>query len=76
MERTINYFLVETSDYSKIERIWHYCNYTGKTISMYKTRISKGSTGWVVELEDSPLQTAFLLTWGHLVSKISAPYYA
>ena len=75
MERTINYYLVDSSDYSKINRIWDYCQYSGRDLSMYKTRITVAQTGWVIELEDSPQQTAFLLNFGHLVTKISAPYY-
>ena len=75
MERTINYYLVESTDSNTIERIWHYCNYQGQEIAMYKTRVTFGSTGWVVELPDTKIQTAFLLNFGHWVTKISAPYY-
>ncbi len=75
MERTINYYLVESNDYAKINRIWDYCNYSGHNLSMYKTRITLASTGWVVELDNSPRQTAFLLNFGHLVTRIGAPYY-
>lgn len=43
---------------------------------MYKTRVTSSSTGWVVELDNSPIQTAFLLNFAQYVTKISAPYYA
>ena len=74
MERTINYYLIESPQ--NLERIWHYCNYEGKDIPMYKTRVTSSSTGWIVELSDSPIQTAFLLNFAQYVTKISTPYYA
>ena len=76
MERAItNYFLIETYDYSKINRIWDYCNYQGRNIPMYKTRITMSQTGWVVELPDDKTQTAFLLNFANWVTKVGKPYY-
>ena len=76
MERAnINYYLIESSDYSKINRIWDYCQYSGRSIAMYKTRLSASHTGWVVELPDSSVQTAFLLNFAQYVSRVSKPYY-
>lgn len=76
MERTINYYLVESSDYERINRIWDWCQYSGRDIPMYKTRIAKSTTGWVVECPTDRIQTAFLLNFSQWVTHISAPYYA
>lgn len=75
MERAISYFLIESSDYSKINRVWDYCNYQGRNLSMYRTRLSPSSTGWVVELPDDKTQTAFLLNFAQFVTKVGKPYY-
>ena len=75
MERAINYFLVETSDYDNINRIWDYCQFQGRDIPMYKTRITMSQTGWVVELPDDKTQTAFLLNFANWVTKVGKPYY-
>lgn len=72
---SVNYYLIETLDYTKINRIWDWCNYQGRTIAMYKTRLTVSSTGWVVELPNNKVQTAFLLNFGHYVTKVGRPYY-
>ena len=70
-----NYYLISAPS-SIIERIWHYCNYQGHSIVMYRTRISFSHVGWVVEFDDSdPLQSLFLLQWSSWVSAIAEPYY-
>jgi len=77
MERTITYYLIESSDYDKINRIWDWCQYSGRDIPMYKTRIAKGSTGWVVELDPTDKASSFfLLNFSHLVTAINAPLYS
>jgi len=76
MERTIRYYLVESSDYQHINRIWDWCQNSPHDIFMYKTRITKGSTGWVIECPTDSTQTVFLLTWAHLVTHINPPLYA
>lgn len=75
MERTINYYLIESSDYDKINRIWDYCQNGSKDIPMYKTRLTPSLTGWVVELPTDKTQTAFLLNFAHLVTLVGKPYY-
>ena len=77
MERAIsNYYLIESSDYTIINRVCDYCNYQGKNIPMYKTRLTTTSTGWVVELPiDSKTTTAFLLNFSHIVTLITRPFY-
>ena len=71
----MDYYLLECDDHT-IERIWHYCNYTGKDIAMYRTRITQHQIGWVVELDPgSPLTSLFLLQWSQYITHISAPYY-
>lgn len=76
MERTITYYLVESNDYGTINRIWDWCQYSGRDIPMYKTRISKGSTGWVVECPTDKIQSMFLLNFAQWVTSINPPYYA
>ena len=73
MERTIQYYLIETHNYDHINRMWDWCQFQGRDIPMYKTRISKGSTAWVVECPTDRVQTAFLLNFAHWVCPISAP---
>ncbi len=76
MERTISYYLIESDDYLVLDSIWQWCQYSGRDIPMYTTRITSLTTGWVVELaEDDPATTFFLLNFGHRVSAIAAPYY-
>lgn len=76
MERSdLNYYLIESNDYTTLNRIWDWCNYQGRTVAMYKTRITIASTGWVVELADSKIRTAFLLNFSQQVTSISKPYY-
>ena len=76
MERTIQYYLIESLDYANINRVWDWCQYSGRDVPMYKTRISAGSTGWVVELDPADkASTFFLLNFSHLVTAINAPRY-
>ena len=72
----IQYYIIETHDYEDINSIWLWCQFSGRDIPMYKTRISRGSTGWVVECPTDRTQTAFLLNFAHWVCPITAPYYA
>ena len=76
MERTIQYYLIESQDYANINRVWDWCQYSGRDVPMYKTRISGSSTGWVVELDPKDKSTTFfLLNFSHLVTAINAPRY-
>ena len=75
MERTVNYYLIESSDYSVLNRIWDYCCYSGRDIAMYKTRLTVAEVGWVVELHGDRVQTAFLLNFSHHVTRVARPYY-
>jgi hypothetical protein len=75
MERTITYYLVESSDYAVINRVWDWAQYSGRDIPMYKTRITQGTIGWVVECPNTSEQTWFLLNFGHLVTELSSTYY-
>ena len=75
MERTVNYYLILSSDYHVLNRIWDYCCYSGRDIAMYKTRLSVSEVGWVVELDDSKVRTAFLLNFSEHVTCVGRPYY-
>jgi hypothetical protein len=75
MERTIQYYLVDTNNYDHINRMWEWCQFQGRDVPMYKTRVSVGTLGWVVECPTDRVQTAFLLNFSHWVCPISAPYY-
>lgn len=72
--KDIEYYLVETTNYDHINRIWDWCQFQGRDIPMYKTRISAGTIGWVVELADSPVRSIFLLNFSHWVCSIGTPY--
>ena len=74
MAKDIEYYLVETTNYDHINRVWDWCQFQGRDIPMYKTRISAGTIGWVIELEDSPVRSIFLLNFSHWVCSIGAPY--
>lgn len=76
MERTIQHYLIESSDYAHINRIWDWCQYSGRDLPMYRARITKGTVGWVVECPTDRTQTAFLLNFSQHVTAISSTYYA
>ena len=73
MERAIQYYLIETNNYDHINRMWDWCQFQGRDIPMYKTRIAKGQIGWVIECPTDRTQTAFLLNFAHWVCPITAP---
>ena len=73
MAKDIEYYLIETSNYDHINRIWDWCQFQGRDIPMYKTRVSRGTTAWVVECPTDRVQTAFLLNFAHWVCPITAP---
>jgi hypothetical protein len=72
---TTQYYLIETSNYDYLDRIWMWCQFSGRDIPMYKTRIGLGHIGWVVELEDTPVLSLFLLQFSSWVSPIKKPSY-
>jgi hypothetical protein len=74
---TIQHYIIETHDYAHINRVWDWCQYSGRDIPMYKTRVSAGHIAWVVELDPTDKSsTFFLLNFSHLVTAITAPYYS
>ena len=68
-----HYYHVNTQDYDNINRIWAWCQYMGRDIPMYRTRISAGYIGWVVECPDAPIQSMFLLNFSSWVTEIREP---
>lgn len=64
-------YLIETHDYAHINRIWDHCQYQGRDIPMYRTRIAQGLVSWVVELNDDKYATRFLLEFSHWVTRIA-----
>jgi hypothetical protein len=73
---TKEFYLIETSNYDHINRIWDWCQFSGRDIPMYKTRIGAGLVGWVVELDSSSTRTIFLLNFSHWVCAINPPLSA
>lgn len=76
MERTI--YTVDSRDPKVIDRIWHYTQYSGlrEPIPMYRTRISAGVTGWVVELDSTAQSTLFMLNYSCYCTEITGTYYS
>ena len=72
----MQYYLIETNNYDHINRMWDWCQFSGRDVPMYKTRVSRGSIGWVVECPTDRTQTAFLLNFSQWVCEINAPMYA
>lgn len=69
-------YMISTSDYDTINRIWFYTQYQSLDIPMYKSRISSSTTAWVVELDSSNKQSSmFLLNFSSFVTEIAATYY-
>jgi hypothetical protein len=73
--RAVEYYLVQTTNYDHINRMWLWCQFEGRSVPMYRTRISLSNTGWVIELEDTPVRSLFLLQFSSWVSAIGKPYY-
>jgi hypothetical protein len=66
-------WLVNSKNFSEIERIWQHCQRC--SIDMYRTRISCGVIGWVVETQSNAQETRLLLEFSQSISEISGVYY-
>jgi hypothetical protein len=73
---TKEFYLIETTNYDHINRVWDWCQFQGRDIPMYKTRIGAGLIGWVIELDNSSTRTIFLLNFSHWVCSINPPQSA
>ena len=71
----IEYYLIQTTNYDHLNRMWDWCQFQGRDVPMYRTRIGQSSTGWVIELEDTPARSLFLLQFSNWVTAIGKPYY-
>lgn len=71
----VEYYVVDTANYDHINRMWDWCQFQGRDIPMYKTRLSRGVTAWVVEIPSSSVETVFLLNFSKWVSAIKKPSY-
>ena len=69
----IQYYIIESTNYDHINKMWDWCQYSGRDIPMYRTRITQSNIAWVVECPTDPTQTAFLLNFAQWVCPISAP---
>lgn len=68
-------YLITSSDYCILNRLWYYTQYQGLSIPMYRTRISRSDTGWVIELDPSSKQSSLLLLqFGEHLTSIK-PFY-
>ena len=65
-------YTIDTRDYTVINRMWDLCQYSGRDIPMYRTRLSQGVIAWVVELEDDQYATRFLLEFSSYVTHVSS----
>ena len=69
-ERSTSYYLLESTSYSTIERVWNYVQSTHDHMYMYKARISSTSTAWVIQMPCDRLETMFLLQFSSYVTSI------
>lgn len=70
----MNIYIIEREDWPYLERVWAYCQQVG--IPMYKTRVTRYQTNWVVELDhSSPYATRFLLEFGQSTTNVMGTYY-
>ena len=72
----LQYYIIESTNYDHIDRIWFWCQYSGRDLPMYRTRITQSLIAWVVECPTDRTQTAFLLNFAKWVSPINPPLYA
>jgi len=72
---TVQYYTIDTSNYDHINRIWTWCQYSGRDIPMYKTRLGFGVIAWVCAVPDSSVESLFLLNFSSWVSPIKKPSY-
>jgi hypothetical protein len=76
MERAnLSYYVIESSSYDVVNRIWNYVESTHSHMLMYKTRISASNTQWVIEMPKDRLESYFLLQFSKYVSSIAKPNY-
>jgi hypothetical protein len=70
-ERTRMLYTIDTKDYTVINRMWDLCQYSGRDIPMYRTRIGQGIMSWVVELDNDKYTSRFLLEFSSYVTAIA-----
>jgi len=70
---TVQYYTIDTSNYDYINRIWDWCQYSGRDIPMYETRLGFGVIAWVCAVPDNSTESLFLLNFSHWVSPIKKP---
>ena len=73
MERTM--YAVKGYNPTVRDRLWHYTQYESKDIHMYRTRLSRSTLAWVIEIPKDKRETLFLLQFADYVYKISHTYY-
>ena len=71
----LEYYILETTNYDHINSVWMWCQFSGRDIPMYKTRLSASHTAWVIEIPSTSVETLFLLNFSHWVSPIKKPSY-
>jgi hypothetical protein len=74
MSEHTKYIITTNSDHI-LNTIWYYTQYQGLEIPMYKARISRSSTSWVVEVPDTKQGTWMLLNYGNYLEPIKTLYY-
>lgn len=71
----IVYYTISTADLDHINRVWDWCQYSGRSIPMYKTRLGLGVIAWVCEVPCNKVQTLFLLNFSQWVAEVKKPSY-
>lgn len=71
----VEYYAIETTNWDHIDRMWMWCQFSGRNLPMYKTRLSASHTAWIVEVPASSVQSMFLLNFSSWVSLIKKPNY-
>lgn len=70
---TQRFWMINTRDLQLLDRIWQLCQRL--TVDMYRTRISFGQIGWVIEVRDDHRETRLLLEFSHCLSPLTGVYY-
>lgn len=67
------YYLLNNSNH--LESVWAWVQSHGDPCYMYKTRLTAGTSGWVIEVPKDRRQTLFLIHWASAVEAISRPCF-
>ena len=58
------------------DRLWLYTQHQSRDFHMYRTRLSRSTIVWVVEVPRDRRETLFLLQFAEYVDRIEHTYYS